>query len=70
MGVSLKEMRGFPSSVHFAHAACREKFSLLDYIQVLYQYRLCRPDHAYVTYLMLQRQLGHLNGRKLDYRQV
>jgi hypothetical protein len=27
-------------------------------------------DHAYLTYLMLQRQLSHLNGRKLDHHQV
>jgi hypothetical protein len=36
-------------------------------IQVLCQYRLCKEDHAYLTYLMLQRQLSHLNGRKLDH---
>jgi hypothetical protein len=34
------------------------------------QYRLCRTDHAYLTYLMLQRLPSHLNGRKLDHRQV
>jgi hypothetical protein len=27
-------------------------------------------DDAYITYLMLQRQSSHLNGRKLDHRQV
>jgi hypothetical protein len=32
--------------------------------------RLCKADHAYLVYLMLQRQLSHLNGRKLDRRQV
>jgi hypothetical protein len=42
----------------------------LHYTQVLCQYRLYRADHAYLTYLMLQRQLSHLNGRKLDHRQV
>jgi hypothetical protein len=26
-------------------------------------------DHAYITYLMLQRRLSHLSGRKLDRRQ-
>jgi hypothetical protein len=31
---------------------------------------ICTADHAYCTYLMLQRQLSHLNGRKLDHRQV
>jgi hypothetical protein len=28
------------------------------------------PILLYLTYLMLQRQLSHLNGRKLDHRQV
>jgi hypothetical protein len=28
-------------------------------------YSLCKADHAYLTYLMLQRQLSHLNGRNL-----
>jgi hypothetical protein len=37
---------------------------------VLCQYRLCRADLAYLTCLTLQRQLSHLNGRKLDRRQV
>jgi hypothetical protein len=37
-------------------------FFLLHYKQVLCQYRLCKADHAYLTYLMLQRQLSHLNG--------
>jgi hypothetical protein len=40
------------------------------YIQVLCQYRLCKADHAYLTCLMLQRQLSHMNRRKLDRRQV
>jgi hypothetical protein len=31
---------------------------------------LCKADHAHLTYLMLQWQLGHLNGCKLDHRQV
>jgi hypothetical protein len=34
------------------------------------QHRLCRADHVYLTYLMLQRQLSHFNGRKLDSLQV
>jgi hypothetical protein len=42
----------------------------LPFVKVLCQYRLCKPDHAYLAYLMLQRQLSHLNGRKLDRRQV
>jgi hypothetical protein len=39
-------------------------------IQDLCQYRLCKADHVYLTYLILQWQLSHLNGRKLDHRQV
>jgi hypothetical protein len=46
------------------------KFFFLHYIQVLWQYSLYKPDHAYLAYLMLQRQLSHLKGRKLDHRQV
>jgi hypothetical protein len=42
----------------------------MHYIQVLCQPRICKADHAYLTYLTLQRQLSHLNGRKLDRRQV
>jgi hypothetical protein len=30
----------------------------------LFQYRCCRVDHAFLTYLILQRQLSHLNGRQ------
>jgi hypothetical protein len=41
-----------------------------NYTQVLCQYRLCRVDHASLTYLMLQRQLNHLNCSKLDHGQV
>jgi hypothetical protein len=42
----------------------------LHHTQVLCQYRLYRVDHAYLTYLMLPRQLSYLKGRKLDHRQV
>jgi hypothetical protein len=42
----------------------------LHYTPVLFQYRLYRAGHAYFNYLMLQRQLSHLNGRKLHHRQV
>jgi hypothetical protein len=45
-------------------------FFLLHYAQVLCQYRLCRAEHGYHTYLMLQRQLNLLNGRKIALRQV
>jgi hypothetical protein len=40
------------------------------YTQALCQYRLSGTDHAYLTYLMLQRLPSHLNGRKLDHRQA
>jgi hypothetical protein len=58
------------SSVRIAHRARYWKFFLVHYIQVLCQSVLCKAGHAYLTYLMLQRQLSHLNGRKLDHRQV
>jgi hypothetical protein len=35
---------------------------------VLFQYRFYREDHVYLTYLMLQRQLSHLNGRELHFQ--
>jgi predicted DNA-binding helix-hairpin-helix protein len=38
--------------------------------QVLCQNRLYRADHAYLTYLMLQRELSQMNGLKLDHRQI
>jgi hypothetical protein len=66
MGSSLISVLGFSWSVHFAHITCYWNFILLLYTQFLCQYWLYRADHAYVTYLMLQRQLSHLNGRKLD----
>jgi hypothetical protein len=47
-----------------------EKFLPLLYAQVLCQYRLCRAEHAYLTYLMLQRLISHFNGCKLDHLQV
>jgi hypothetical protein len=36
------------------------------------QNKLCKDDHAYLTYvyIMLKRQLSHLNGRNFDHRQV
>jgi hypothetical protein len=60
-------MVGVLSSVCITHIACYWKFFLLHYIQVRSQYRLCRADHACLTYLMLQRQLSHLSDRKLDH---
>jgi hypothetical protein len=53
-----------------AHITCYWKFFLLRYIQVLRQSRLCKADHVYLTHLMLQRQLRHLNAHKLDCCQV
>jgi hypothetical protein len=55
---------GLSVSVRIELIACYRKYFLLQYIQVC-QYMLCKADHAYLTYLMLQRQLSHLNGRKL-----
>jgi hypothetical protein len=70
MGLSLMNMLGLSSNVHIAHIAFYWKFFLLHYIQVLCQYRLYKADHAYLTYLMLQRQLSHLNDRKLHHHQI
>jgi hypothetical protein len=55
MGLSLMNMLGVLSNVLIAHVIENSSF--------------CNGDHAYLTYLMLQRQLSHLNGRKLDHRQ-
>jgi hypothetical protein len=54
----------------YRNIACYCKFFLLLSIQVLCQSRLCKADHAYLTYLTLQRQLTHLNGRKLEHCQI
>jgi hypothetical protein len=70
MGLSITIIRGILSSVRIAHTACYWKFYLLHCIEVLCQSRLCKAYHAYLTYLMLQRQLSHLNGPKLERRQV
>jgi hypothetical protein len=59
MGLSLMNMLGLSSSIHFTHIACYWNFFLLHYTQVLCQYRLWKADHAYLAYLMLQRQLTH-----------
>jgi hypothetical protein len=42
------------------------KFFLVHYKQVFCQSRLCKADHVYLTYHMLQRQLCHLTACKLD----
>jgi hypothetical protein len=67
MGLSVINMLDLSSNVRIAHIASSWNFILLHYTQVLWQYRLCRADHAYLT---LQRQPSHLNGRKLDHRQL
>jgi hypothetical protein len=69
MDLSLMNTLGLLLSVCIAHIACYWIFFLLHYIQVLCQSKLCKADHAYLTYLMLQ-QLSHLNGHKLDHCQV
>jgi hypothetical protein len=67
-GLSLMNMLGLSSSVYLAHTACYWKFILLNYTQVLCQHRLCKADHAYVKYLMLQRRSTvYSNGSKLDH---
>jgi hypothetical protein len=39
---------------------CYWEFFLVHYIHVLCQSRLCKTDHVYSTYLMLQRRVSHL----------
>jgi hypothetical protein len=70
VGLSLMYRLRLLSSVRIAHVACYRKFFLVHCIQVLYQFRLCEADYAYLTYLLLQRQFNHFYGRKLDRRQV
>jgi hypothetical protein len=55
--VSHKYAFPFVKCVCIAHVAHYSKFLLLHYIQIFCQSRLCKADHAYLTYLMLQRQL-------------
>jgi hypothetical protein len=45
MGLTLLNMLGLSSSVHYAHIACYWKVFLLHYTQVLCQYSLYRADH-------------------------
>jgi hypothetical protein len=54
----------------YIFVTCYWEFFILHYIHTLCQSRLCKADHAYLTYLMLQREVSHLNGRKLDHRKV
>jgi hypothetical protein len=66
MGLTLMNMLGLSSRIRISLIACYGKFFLLHYIQVLCHSRFCKAYHAYLTYLMLQRQLSHLNGPKPD----
>jgi hypothetical protein len=70
MSLSLMNVLGLSSRVRIVHTVCYWKSVLLYYIQVFCQYSLCKADHAYLNYLILQRPLSHFNGRKLDHRQV
>jgi hypothetical protein len=63
--LSLMNILGLSSRVRIAHIA---RYGII-FTQVLCQSRLCKADHACLTYLMLQRQLSHLNGRKIYVRQ-
>jgi hypothetical protein len=69
MGLSRMNMLG---RVKCTYRTCSTLLKILPFAlyKVLCQYRLCKADRAYHTYLMLQRQLRHLIGRKLDHRQV
>jgi hypothetical protein len=70
MGLSPVNMLGV-CQVYISHIQhVIEIFLLLHYTEVLCPYRLYRVDHAYLTHLMLQWQLSHLNGCKLDHLQV
>jgi hypothetical protein len=53
------------SSVLIEHVTCYWKFFLVHYIQALSQFRVCKAFHVCLAHLMLQRQLSHLDGRKL-----
>jgi hypothetical protein len=44
------------------YITCYWKFFLLTYIEALCESKLRKADQAYLTYLMLQWQLGHLNN--------
>jgi hypothetical protein len=66
MGLPLMNMLGL-CQVYISHNLYdAENSSLCTIMQVHCQSRLCKIDHVYLTYVMLQRQLSHLNGRKLD----
>jgi hypothetical protein len=58
MVLSLVNVLGLSTRVHFAHIASYWKLFPLHYMQVFCQYR---EDNVYLKYLMLQRLLTHLN---------
>jgi hypothetical protein len=68
--LSLMNRFRLSSNIRITHIEFCWKFFLLHFIEVLCQDKLCKTDHAYLTHIMLQRQLNHLNGRKLNHRQV
>jgi hypothetical protein len=68
----LVNMLGLSSSERISHIqhAIEQFLPFAIHTQVLSQYRLCKAADDYLGCLMLQRQLSHMNGRKLDHRQV
>jgi hypothetical protein len=70
MGLSVMNMLGLSSSVHFAHIACYWIFFAFALRRSPLSVQAFRIGHAYLTYLTLQRLPNHLNGRKLDHLQV
>jgi hypothetical protein len=50
--------------LRLCHMYVIENSSFLHYVEVLCQFSLCKAHHAYLTYLMLQRQLSHLTTVK------
>jgi hypothetical protein len=49
--------------VYVSHIQYVIENSSLCTIYVFCQYRSCKADHAYLVYIMRQRQFSHLNGR-------
>jgi hypothetical protein len=58
--------KAWPLSIlRIAHVTRYCKLFLAHYLHVFFQYRLSKVGFVYLTYLMLQRQFSHLNGRSL-----
>jgi hypothetical protein len=68
MGLSLINMLVFVKCTYRTYSMLLKIFPCVLYTSPLS--RLCKADDVCLTYLMLQWQLSHLNGRKLDHRQV